>query len=111
MYGQKPPTRLPYIPHEAMVEEADRSLQARENTIRFLKHHLYLAQQHMKNQADKHMSFREFQLGDMVYVKFQSYRQLSLKFILHSMSRSQRSIKELLQWHLPFLCLYLIMVM
>nr|XP_009790845.1 PREDICTED: uncharacterized protein LOC104238238 [Nicotiana sylvestris] len=44
LYGQKPPLHMPYIPYNSMVEEVDRSLQAREATIRLLKHHLALAQ-------------------------------------------------------------------
>lgn len=50
-----------------MVDEVYMSLQARESTIRLLKHHLAVAQSRMKTQADKKRSFREFAVGDMVY--------------------------------------------
>lgn len=79
LYGQKPPLHLPYIPHSSMVNQVDRSLQARETTIRLLKHHLLLAQSRMKAQADKHRTLRSFNVGDMVFVKLQLYRQISLK--------------------------------
>lgn len=43
--------------------------------IQLLKHHLFKAQQRMTVQAYKHHSNRSFQNGDMVYLKFQPYRQ------------------------------------
>lgn len=52
LYGQSPPLHIPYLPQGSMIEVVDRSLQARESTIRVLKHHLLLAQQRMKTQAD-----------------------------------------------------------
>lgn len=79
LYGQKPPLHLPYVTHSSLVEEVDRSLRARENTIRLLKHHLQLAQARMKAQTNKKRSHRSFEEGDMVYVKLQPYRQMSLK--------------------------------
>lgn len=79
LYGHKPPTHLPYVPHSSLVETVDRSLQARESTIRLLKHHLMLAQSRMKSQADKHRCDRVFEVGNRVFVKLQPYRQLSLK--------------------------------
>ena len=40
--------------------------------------HLNLAKQRMKKQADEHRSERQFQLGDLVFVKLQPYVQSSL---------------------------------
>ncbi|XP_075099028.1 uncharacterized protein LOC142175920 [Nicotiana tabacum] len=76
---EKPPTHMPYVTYSSLVEEVDKSLQARESTIRLLKHHLQLAQSRMKSHADKERSFREFAMGDMVFVRLQPYRQMSLK--------------------------------
>lgn len=70
---------MPYIPYNSMVDEVDRSLQAREGTIRFPKHCLALAQSRMNALADKKRSFREFAVGDMVVVRLQPYKQMSLK--------------------------------
>jgi ribosomal protein L21E len=53
-------------------------LQFREETTTLLHHHLLRAQQRMKAQEDKHRSEREFQVGDMVYVKLQPYTQTSI---------------------------------
>lgn len=43
-----------------------------------LHHHLVRAQQRMKAQADKHRSKRQFDPGDMVYLRLQPYVQLTM---------------------------------
>ncbi|PKA46982.1 putative mitochondrial protein [Apostasia shenzhenica] len=84
LYGQKPPLHVPYLAGTAVVDAVDRSLQSRENFIKLLKHHLLQAMNRMKVQADKHRKEREFEVGDLVYVKLQPYRQDSVS---HRMSR------------------------
>ena len=78
VYGQPPPVHLPYLPGDSKVDTVDRSLQAREATIKLLKFHLNRARNRMKQQADKRRSDRQFQIGDLVYVKLQPYRQHSV---------------------------------
>jgi hypothetical protein len=53
-------------------------LQQRQETAALLQQHLLRAQQRMKDQEDKHRSEREFQVGDMVYMKLQPYTQTSV---------------------------------
>jgi hypothetical protein len=43
-----------------------------------IKQHLAHAQEHMKKQADKHRTEREFQVGDVVYLKLQPCIQSSV---------------------------------
>jgi hypothetical protein len=43
-----------------------------------IRHHLNRAKQRMKRQADEHRSERQFQMGDLVFVKIQPYIQSSL---------------------------------
>ena len=57
------------------MEAVDRSLSVREECIRMLKFHLERAQRRMKQQADKHRVDRVLEVGDLVYVKLQPYRQ------------------------------------
>ena len=75
VYGQPAPVHLPYLPGDSMVEAVDRSLQTREAAIKLLRFHLLRAQNRMKQQEDKGRSDRQFQVGDLVYVKLQPYRQ------------------------------------
>lgn len=79
VYGQKPPPLLPYMSFDSQLNLVDRSLQARESTLRLLKSQLEKAQNRMKVQADKGRTDRTYAVGDWVYVKLQPYRQLSLK--------------------------------
>ncbi|XP_019248452.1 PREDICTED: uncharacterized protein LOC109227709 [Nicotiana attenuata] len=79
VYEQKPRLHLPYVAHHSMVDQVDRSLQARESTIRLLKHHLQQAQCRMKAQAEKKRSPRNFETEDLVFVKIKPYKQMSLK--------------------------------
>lgn len=53
-------------------------LQSREETAALLHQHLLRAQQRMKVQEDKHRTEREFQVGDMVYMKLQPYAETSV---------------------------------
>nr|GEX27634.1 hypothetical protein [Tanacetum cinerariifolium] len=52
---------------------------AREQVITMLKFHLKTAQDKMKTYADKKRSEREFAVGDLVYLKLQPYKQLTLR--------------------------------
>jgi hypothetical protein len=79
VYGYPPPIHLPYLPGSSVVVTVDRSLLAREDTIKLLKFHLLRAQNRMTQQANKHRSDRVFTIGDYVYLKLQPYRQLSMK--------------------------------
>lgn len=78
LYGQPPPIHLPYLPGDVVDEQVDMSLIAREFKTQLLKHHLNQAQQRMISQANHHMSDRQFQVGDWVYLKIQPYRQFTL---------------------------------
>ncbi|KAK4391075.1 hypothetical protein Sango_2170800 [Sesamum angolense] len=79
VYGQPPPTPIPYKALSSSIEIVDKSLQHREATVKMLKEHLHNAQHRMKTQADKKRSEREFAVGDLVFVKLRPYKQTSLK--------------------------------
>nr|GEU73192.1 putative mitochondrial protein [Tanacetum cinerariifolium] len=79
VYGQPPPLHIPYMSKDSKVELVDRTLTVREKTIDLLKFNLEKAQNMIKVQADKHMTEREFLVGDWVYLKLQPYRQLTVR--------------------------------
>ncbi|KAG7585180.1 Ribonuclease H-like superfamily [Arabidopsis thaliana x Arabidopsis arenosa] len=78
VYGQAPPLHLPYLPGESKVAVVAKSLEERESMILILKFHLMRAQHRMKQFTDKHRTGRYFEIGDLVYVKLQPYRQGSV---------------------------------
>lgn len=53
-------------------------LEDRKVILQLLQQQLHRAQQQMKLYADKHRSFREFAVGDFVYLKLQPYVQTSV---------------------------------
>lgn len=78
LYGRSPRS-LGIDPADACaVTELDDWLQERALMQNVLKQHLSRAQERMKRQADKHRSERQFNVGDMVYLKLQPYIQSSV---------------------------------
>nr|GEW94107.1 reverse transcriptase [Tanacetum cinerariifolium] len=76
---QTPPIYVSYILEDNRVEEVDRTLQAREEAIKVLKFHLKRSQDRMRNQANKHKTDRQFEVGDWVYLKLQPHRKVSIR--------------------------------
>jgi hypothetical protein len=54
-------------------------IQQSQDILRELKDHLQSAQNQQKVQADKHRVDRTFEVGDLVYLRLQPYRQASIK--------------------------------
>lgn len=77
--GQKYSPLLPYMALDSQLDLVDKSLQARETTLKILKFQLQRAQNRMESQATKRRTNRSFSVGDWVYIKLQPYKQLSLK--------------------------------
>lgn len=78
VYGQPPPTYIPYIPGDSRNAAVDRALTARESMLRSIKEHLNKAQNRMKQMADSRRSERSFEVGDWVYLKLQPFKQFTL---------------------------------
>jgi len=54
-------------------------IQKSQDILKELKDHLHRAQNQQKIQADKHRVERTFEVGDLVYLRLQPYRQASIK--------------------------------
>lgn len=78
VYGQPPPIHLPYLPGESKVAVVAQCLQDRENMLLLLRFHLLRAQHRMTQNANLHRTERSFEIGDVVFVKLQPYRQQSV---------------------------------
>ncbi|KAH9762794.1 hypothetical protein KPL70_000939 [Citrus sinensis] len=75
VYGRPPPSYIAYIPGTSTVATVDLSLKDRDAMIRLLKANLVDAQARMKLYADKKKSERKFEVGDMVFLRLQPYKQ------------------------------------
>lgn len=78
LYGQSPPSHKYYTPDGTSVAAADNMLWDRDAILRPLKEHLARSQNWMKQQADLHKIECEFDVGDWVYLRLQSYKQASV---------------------------------
>ncbi|GKE40682.1 hypothetical protein Tco_1464087, partial [Tanacetum coccineum] len=61
------------------VDKVGTTLAAREKAINVLKFHLRRAQDIMKAVADGYRPDRIYEVGDMVYLKLQPYRQITVR--------------------------------
>ncbi|GAU45110.1 hypothetical protein TSUD_183180 [Trifolium subterraneum] len=78
VYGRAPPVLTRWIQGETRVEAVQRELVERDEAIRQLRQHLLRAQDRMKQQADKKMCERSFEIGEWVFVKLRAHRQQSI---------------------------------
>ncbi|MCI28892.1 transposon TF2-1 polyprotein, partial [Trifolium medium] len=78
VYGRDPPTLIRYELNSTDPPSLQQILVERDDTIVALKANLARTQQIMKKFADSKRRFAEFQIGDMVLVKLQPYRQHSI---------------------------------
>nr|GEV10423.1 hypothetical protein [Tanacetum cinerariifolium] len=76
--GEKPKEWVKWLPMAEFcrVEYVDMTLQSKEEAINMLKFHMKRAQDWMKSQANKHGTYREFEVGNWAYLKLQPRRQL-----------------------------------
>jgi len=75
VYGVPPPRLLSYIPGTTRVEAVDEVLRNRKQILNLLQQNIKQAQQRMKKFADLKRTEREFEVGQYVYLRLQSYRQ------------------------------------
>ncbi|CAM8902825.1 unnamed protein product [Rhodiola kirilowii] len=78
VYGRQPPTIVDYIAGTSKLATVDNLLQNRTELLARLRTNLYKAQQRMKHFADGKRTDCEFDVGDLVYVRLQPYRQHSV---------------------------------
>nr|XP_028959268.1 uncharacterized protein LOC114825093 [Malus domestica] len=78
VYGYPPPSVTSYLPGSSAVHLVDLTLIDRDTLLKQLRENMLIAQQRMRQQADKHQSERIFQIGDWVFLKLHPYRQTSV---------------------------------
>ncbi|CAH9070989.1 unnamed protein product [Cuscuta europaea] len=78
LYGQDPPTVIREDANLTAVEEVSRMTAQRNLMLKELKENLEIAQNQMKQQANKHRREVLLAVGDMVYLKIQPYKLRSL---------------------------------
>lgn len=74
LYGRPPPTISSYTRRSTAVHQVDVALRTRDELLSQLRHNVLLPPNRMKQKADKNRTEREFNEGDMVFLKLQPYR-------------------------------------
>lgn len=77
LYGSPPPMLAPSTLPDSVCEDSENLLKNRELAMEVINRNLLKAQDRMKYFADKRTD-RQFQVGDMAYLKLQPYRHTSL---------------------------------
>ncbi|GJY00542.1 ty3-gypsy retrotransposon protein [Tanacetum coccineum] len=78
LYGRLPLLVIPYPPGSSKIEAVDELLTEWDELLRQLKENLLAAKHRMEAKANRGPWEVEFNIGDKVLVKLQSYRQLTL---------------------------------
>ena len=78
LYGRLPLKIISYPPGSSKVAAVDDLLVERDGLLRQLKDSLLSAKQRMEVKANRKRRDVEFNIGDMVLVKLQPYRQITL---------------------------------
>ena len=79
VYGRAPPTIHRYEHGTTAVAQVKNTLGQRDEILKQLRENLLEAQHRMKLYEDRHRRELEFQPGEMVYLKLQPFRQMSLR--------------------------------
>lgn len=95
--GVSPPTLLTYVPGTTKVQAGEDELRDKDQALKLLKENLQKAQMRMKQNADKHRSKRNFEVGYWVYLRLQPYRQNTIAV--------RKSQKLSVRYYGPFLLL------
>ena len=87
MYGLPSAITTPIVVVEDLLKE-------RQFMAQLVREQLLKAQQRMEHYANKHHTDREFQVGDLVYLKLQPYKQTTVAL--------RSSIKLAARYYGPF---------
>lgn len=78
LYGRDPPHLVRFSHGATAISSLEDQLQERDAILDDLKYHLVQAQIYMKQYENKSRREGEFEVGDLVYLKLQPYRQHSV---------------------------------
>ena len=79
LYGQPIPDVIRYRPGDSPMPSVDETISELQRLRSIVKANLRKAQQRMVSLANVHRQDKQFQVGDMVFLKLQHYRQTSVQ--------------------------------
>jgi hypothetical protein len=94
VYGYPPPRLMPFEPGTTKVQVVENELKSKEFILKLLRENLQDAQSRMKHFADQKRTFREFAVGDWIFLCLRPYRQMSATLC--------RNLKLSPRYYVPF---------
>ena len=79
LYGYHPPSVTSTLKGNTKVQAVEDHIGNQQEVLKLLKDNLVMAQNRMKQQAYQHHSEREIEVGDLVFMRFQPYKHMTLK--------------------------------
>jgi hypothetical protein len=79
LYGYHPPSITSPLKGNTKVDAVEDHIGDQQEVFKLFKNNLVMAQNRMKQQADQHHSEREIEVGDLVFMRFQPYKHMTLK--------------------------------
>jgi hypothetical protein len=79
LYGYDAPTLVDLVFEESRAPKAKDWIIESQEILKLLKENLQTTQNRQKISADRHRIERSFEVGDLVFLRLQPYRQSSLK--------------------------------
>jgi hypothetical protein len=79
LYGYHPPSITSPLKGNTKVQVVEDHIGNQQEVLKLLKDNLFMAQNRIKQQANKHRGEREFEVGDWVFLRIQPYKLMSLK--------------------------------
>ena len=79
LYGYHPSSITSSLKGKVKVQAVEDHIEHQQEVLKLFKDYLVTTQNRMKQQADKHYSEREFEVGDWVFMRIQPYKHMSLK--------------------------------
>ena len=73
LYGYHPPSITSPLEGTRKAQAVEEHIEQQQRFLKLLKDNFVMAQNRMK-QADQHYSEREFEVGDWIFVRIQSYK-------------------------------------
>jgi hypothetical protein len=78
VFGYPSPRLMPFEPGPTKVQAVEDELKSREFILTLIRENLQDAQAQMKHFADQNCTFREFEVGNWVFLRLRPYRQMSV---------------------------------
>jgi hypothetical protein len=79
LYRYPTPSISYFLQDKSKVKEIESHMKKNKENLAILKENIQMVQNKMKQQANQHRSERQFEKGDWVFLRLQSYNQSTLK--------------------------------